>query len=42
MSLGDTFAVALARRLNCPLISTDHHELDAIHAAGVFKVAFIR
>lgn len=42
MSLADTFAVALARRLDCPLISTDHHELDAVHAAGVCKVEFIR
>ena len=42
MSLGDTFGVALARRLNCPLVSTDHHELDAVHAAGVCKVNFIR
>ena len=42
MSLADTFAVALARRLNCPLVSTDHHELDAAHAAGVCKVLFIR
>ena len=42
MSLADTFAVALARRLNCELISTDHHELDAIHAAGVCNIRFIR
>ncbi len=42
MSLADTFAVALARRLNCPLVSTDHHELDAVHAAGVCNVLFIR
>lgn len=42
MSLADSFGVALARRLNCELISTDHHELDAVHAAGVCKVHFIR
>ncbi len=42
MSFADSFAVALARRLNCPLISTDHHELDAVHAAGVCDVKFIR
>ena len=42
MSLADSFGVALARRLNCELISTDHHELDAVHAAGVCKVNFIR
>ena len=42
MSLGDTFGVALARRLNCEFVSTDHHELDAVDAAGVCKVNFIR
>lgn len=42
MSLGDTFGVALARRLDCGFVSTDHHELDTVHAAGVCKVAFIR
>ena len=42
MSLGNTFGVALARRLDCEFVSTDHHELDAVHAAGVCKVNFIR
>ena len=42
MSLADTFAVALARRLSCELISTDHHELDAVLAAGVCQIHFIR
>ncbi len=42
MSFADSFAIALARRLNCPLISTDHHELDAVAASGVCKVEFIR
>ena len=42
MSLADTFAVALARRLSCELISTDHHELDAVVAAGVCQINFIR
>lgn len=42
MSFADSFAIALARRLDCPLISTDHHELDAVDAAGVCKVKFIR
>ena len=42
MSLGDTFGVALARRLGCEFVSTDHHELDAVHAAGVCKLRFIR
>ncbi len=42
MSFADSFAVALARRLDCELISTDHHELDAVDAAGVCKLHFIR
>jgi PIN domain nuclease of toxin-antitoxin system len=42
LSLADTFGVALARRLNAPLVSTDHHELDAINSAGVCQVLFIR
>ncbi len=42
MSLGDTFGVALARRLDCEFVSTDHHELDAVAAAGVCKLLFIR
>ncbi len=42
MSLGDTFGIALARRLDCEFVSTDHHELDAVHAAGVCRVNFIR
>ena len=42
MSFVDSFAIALARRLNCEFVSTDHHELDAVHAAGVCRVHFIR
>ena len=42
MSFADSFAVALARRLDCELVSTDHHELDAVATAGVCKVHFIR
>lgn len=42
MSLADTFGIALARRLNVPLVSTDYHELDAVDAAGVCQVLFIR
>lgn len=42
MSLGDTFGIALARRLNCEFVSTDHHELDAVAASGVCKLLFIR
>jgi len=42
MSFADTFGLALARRLACPFVSTDHHELDAVKAAGVCDVLFIR
>lgn len=42
MSFADSFAVALARRLDCALVSTDHHELDAVSAASVCDVIFIR
>ncbi len=42
MSLADSFDIALARRLDCEFVSTDHHELDAVHAAGVCKLLFIR
>lgn len=42
MSLADTFAVALARRLGVPLLSSDHHELDPVNAAGVCPILFIR
>ncbi len=42
LSVADSFAVALARRLKTALVSTDHHELDAINAAGVCSVIFVR
>lgn len=42
MSLADTFGIALARRLNAPLVSTDHHEPDAVDASGVCRVLFVR
>ena len=42
VSLADCFGLALARRVACPFLSTDHHELDAICAAGVCAVEFIR
>ncbi len=42
MSLADTFGVALCRRLASPLATTDHHELDAIDAARVAQILFIR
>lgn len=42
MSLADTFGIALARRLGCQSVSTDHHELDEVKAGSVCDVLFIR
>lgn len=42
MSVSDSFGLALARRLNAPFASTDHHELDAVDAAGLCSILFIR
>ena len=41
-SLADCFGIALARRVDGTLLTTDHHELDATQAAGVCKVQFVR
>ena len=42
VSLADCFGVALVRRLRATFLTTDHHELEAIHAAGVCPIRFIR
>jgi PIN domain nuclease of toxin-antitoxin system len=42
ISLADCFAVTLTNRLAGSLLSSDHHELDAIAAAGTCPVIFIR
>ena len=42
LSLADGFAVALARRVGCELITSDHHELDPIAQTGVCLVNFFR
>ncbi|MBI3948044.1 MAG: PIN domain-containing protein [Armatimonadetes bacterium] len=42
VSLADCFGLALARSAGGVFLSTDHHELEAIHAAGVCTVEFIR
>jgi uncharacterized protein with PIN domain len=42
VSLADCFAMALALREGGPLVSSDHHELDAVQAAGVCPIHFIR
>ena len=42
VGLGDTFCLALARRLGAELIATDHHELDALAPLGICTITFIR
>ncbi len=42
VSLADCFGLALARRVGGTFLTTDHHELEAIQAAGVCPIQFIR
>jgi len=42
ISLADCFAIALARRLGVPVLTSDHHEFDNILANGICAVEFIR
>ena len=42
ISLADCFAIALARRVDGVLLTSDHHEMDPVAAAGVCRIAFIR
>lgn len=42
VSLADCFAMALALQEGGALVSTDHHELDPVQAAGVCSVLFVR
>jgi predicted nucleic acid-binding protein len=42
LSLADAFAVALARRINGELVTSDHHELEPLAQAGVCKINFFR
>jgi predicted nucleic acid-binding protein len=42
ISLADAFALALAERLNIPLITTDHHEFDAVEQKGHFRFLWLR
>jgi hypothetical protein len=37
LSFADAFALALVERLNIPLVTTDHHEFDAIERKGHFR-----
>jgi predicted nucleic acid-binding protein len=42
ISFADAFALALAERLNIPLITTDHHEFDAIERKGRVRFLWLR
>ena len=42
VSLADCFALALTLREGGTLVSTDHHELDPVQAAGVCPIHFVR
>ncbi len=42
VSLADCFAIALTNRVGGTLLTSDHHELDAIAAAGICNITFIR
>jgi predicted nucleic acid-binding protein len=42
LSLADAFAVALTQRVNGELVTSDHHELDPLAAAGVCPISFFR
>ena len=42
VSLADCFAVALAQHLGATILTSDHHEFDALAAQGVCDIRFIR
>jgi predicted nucleic acid-binding protein len=42
VSLADCMAITLTNRLGGMLLPSDHHELDAVAAAGVCSITFIR
>jgi predicted nucleic acid-binding protein len=42
VSFADAFALALAERLALPLITTDHHEFDAVEKKGHFRFVWLR
>lgn len=42
ISLADCFAIALARRLGIPVLTSDHHKFDNIAAHEICAVEFIR
>jgi predicted nucleic acid-binding protein len=42
VSLADAFGLALARRLDADLVSSDHREFDALAGTADFRIRFIR
>ncbi|MCI0691519.1 type II toxin-antitoxin system VapC family toxin [candidate division KSB1 bacterium] len=42
MSLADSIALGLAKHLNARVVSTDHHEFDAVEKSGEVKVFWLR
>lgn len=42
ISLADCFAITLTNRVGGTRLTSDHHELDRIAAAGFFSITFIR
>ncbi|MGH9943621.1 MAG: PIN domain-containing protein [Pyrinomonadaceae bacterium] len=42
VSLPDCYAIALTNRVGGALLTSDHHEMDPIAAAGICHITFIR
>ncbi len=42
VSLADSFAIALAQRMDGTVLTSDHHEFDRIADESVCNVKFIR
>ena len=42
ISLADAFCLALGRRLNYEIATTDHHEFDPLVPLGICQIRFIR
>jgi hypothetical protein len=42
VSLADCCAITLTNRVGGTLLTSDHHELDPVAAAGICNITFIR
>ncbi len=42
VSLADCFAITLTNRVGGALLTSDHHEMDKLAAAGICQITFIR